>query len=725
MRTSFRFALALTTAVATILAGTGAASAQESPTAPPERVGQIAQLRGGVSFDTSGASDWTTAVLNYPVTGGDALYTQPGGEAAIAIDWSRISLNQATEFQITSIGSQVVQGALSQGEIYLDVRDLAPGQSYAITTARGTVTISQNGRYDILAGDQSSPTTVTVIAGAAQLQGRDVSLDIATGQTATLEGADPVTATLGPEQRDPFVTRLLAVRYAPPPSYVPQAVSQMTGGYQLAQYGTWSETPQYGAVWYPRVAASWVPYRDGHWAYVAPWGWTWVDNDPWGFAPFHYGRWIHEDGRWGWTPVAYQEPPTYQPVYAPALVSFFDVGSGVSIGVGVTAAAFAAGSIGWVPLAPDEPYLPWYHCPPRYVRQINYYNVRDPGRFADIHDRAIIDRYGPARLINWHGATVIPAAAMRRGDPVGRFGRPAPRTWLADARPVPPAAFQPGRLPGPGGAHPPGPGPIAQHGGHFDPHGFGRLPEAPGRLVHRVAAPAPRPAPFAAARGLPVGHPGPIDHATMRPPMHVMPHGAPSPNGRPEFQTHPVAAGRPMTPAITEHPRMPNMPSVPNMPRPPGPHQGPDQHKLPQQRPYTPPFHPGPQQRPQLHAPQFRSPEARPPEAGPHTVRRPTMPPQAGSPQAGRPMSPPPRPQGRPQFHPQPRVQPQQFHPPSRPQPEQFHPQPPQFHPQARPQPHQFHPRPQPQQFHPPARPQPHPQPHPPGRPNDPNDHHP
>ena len=35
------------------------------------------------------------------------------------------------------------------------------------------------------------------------------------------------------------------------------------------------------------------PYSTGHWAWVRPWGWTWVDDAPWGFAPFHYGRWVY------------------------------------------------------------------------------------------------------------------------------------------------------------------------------------------------------------------------------------------------------------------------------------------------------------------------------------------------------------------------------------------------------------------------------------------------
>ncbi|MDD2878250.1 MAG: hypothetical protein PHT60_08725 [Acidiphilium sp.] len=678
MRPSFRLALALTTALGTILPAIPTAQAQDASSAPPERVGQIALVQGSVSFDTNGASQWTAAALNYPVTSGDALYTQPDAEAAVAIDWSRITLNDATELQITNIGPHTVDAALSQGEAYLDLRYLAPGDSYAITTPRGTVNITQNGRYDILAGDQNAPTMVTVIDGAAQLQGQDVSLDIASGETATLQGADPVNASLGAGQRDPFVDRMLAVHYTAAPSYVPPVVNQMTGGYQLSQYGNWSQTSQYGAVWYPRVSSGWVPYRDGHWAYVAPWGWTWVDNDPWGFAPFHYGRWVQYGGRWGWAPapVAYDAPAYYQPVYAPALVSFFDVGAGVAIGVGITAGALAAGSIGWVPLAPNEPYLPWYHCPPHYVQQVNYYNVRNVNRFTDIHNTTIINNYGPQRLINRGGATVIPAAAMRRGDPVGRFGRPAPQAMLADARPVPPAGFR-GAPNHPGGGAAPG-----QH----PPREFGQLPGAPGNLVHRIAAQAPRPAPFAASRGLPVAHSGPVRGAALRPQIHVMPRNQaqahnplPPQPGAHQPGAHPMPAtiGRPMQPGGMTHP---------NMPQPPRPPQEPAH---PQARP---PFHPP------LHPP------LHPPAPPTHPMPRTD------------------------QFHPpvppHPAARPQQFHPPMpqarpAPRPEQFHPQPPpqqrpRAMPQQRPEPMpQQRPQAMPQQFHPAPHPEARPAPRP------------
>ncbi len=83
---------------------------------------------------------------------------------------------------------------------------------------------------------------------------------------------------------------------------MPAVVAAMPGGDDLATYGTWSDSADYGQVWYPQVASGWVPYSDGYWSYVAPWGWTWVDSDPWGFAPFHYGRWADIGGRWGWVP---------------------------------------------------------------------------------------------------------------------------------------------------------------------------------------------------------------------------------------------------------------------------------------------------------------------------------------------------------------------------------------------------------------------------------------
>ncbi len=80
----------------------------------------------------------------------------------------------------------------------------------------------------------------------------------------------------------------------------------MSGVEDLDQYGSWSNDPDYGPVWAPTViVAGWAPYRFGHWAWVDPWGWTWIDDAPWGFAPFHYGRWAFRSNAWVWVPGAH------------------------------------------------------------------------------------------------------------------------------------------------------------------------------------------------------------------------------------------------------------------------------------------------------------------------------------------------------------------------------------------------------------------------------------
>ena len=73
----------------------------------------------------------------------------------------------------------------------------------------------------------------------------------------------------------------------------------------LSEGGNWIEVGDYGYCWQPSVAASntsWRPYSDGYWAYTDL-GWTWISYEDFGWATYHYGRWIRLRGRgWVWVP---------------------------------------------------------------------------------------------------------------------------------------------------------------------------------------------------------------------------------------------------------------------------------------------------------------------------------------------------------------------------------------------------------------------------------------
>ncbi len=423
----------------------GADLAGDQGSDPPALAGRVAAITGSVSFHTSSETQWSAATLNYPVTNGEAFWTEPQAQATLEIADDRMVLAASTELDVSELDVNQFTTTAAQGAVFLQLSSLPQGQNVTINTPRGAVTITAVGRYEIVAGDTNDATTVSVVEGAAHVAATDLSLDIGPQQTATIGGTDTLQGSVGPLQEDAFLHGLLsAPAHRAFAAGVPRQVQYMTGADDLQTYGSFTQSAQYGQVWYPRdVASTWAPYRDGHWSYVQPWGWTWVDNARWGFAPFHYGRWVQVENRWGWVAggeeQAVAEASPY-PVYSPALVSFVDVGvAGVGVGLGVGFGGGGGYAPAWIPLGPREPYYPWYHCQPSYFSRLNTpYGV----------PRTIIER-GPTYInnerdvnitrnvfINQRAATVIPAAAFARGQPVGSFGRPLPVADLARARPL-------------------------------------------------------------------------------------------------------------------------------------------------------------------------------------------------------------------------------------------------------------------------------------------------
>jgi hypothetical protein len=189
------------------------------------------------------------------------------------------------------------------------------------------------------------------------------------GDRATFSGTDTLTFDGGEAARlDEFDSWCRSRDDREERSQSARYVSRDVIGYDdLDDYGEWRSVPDYGTVWFPtRVAVGWAPYRFGHWAWIAPWGWTWVEDEPWGFAPFHYGRWAEIGGGWCWVPG----PVVVRPVYAPALVVFVGgprFGTSVAFGGG--------GGVAWFPLGPREVYVPPYRSSERYMQRVNVTNT--------------------------------------------------------------------------------------------------------------------------------------------------------------------------------------------------------------------------------------------------------------------------------------------------------------------------------------------------------------
>src|SRR5262245_1262667 len=96
--------------------------------------------------------------------------------------------------------------------------------------------------------------------------------------------------------QDPSTTPRPAPPPAPPPPPPPPAPrpSQDVGYFydELDPYGDWLWVEPHGWVWAPvSVDPFWRPYTVGQWVW-SDWGWTWASGEPWGWATYHYGRWV-------------------------------------------------------------------------------------------------------------------------------------------------------------------------------------------------------------------------------------------------------------------------------------------------------------------------------------------------------------------------------------------------------------------------------------------------
>src|SRR6185437_14474716 len=117
---------------------------------PPTRVGRLSQINGTVSFHTQDETQWNAAALNYPVTAGNAFWTDQGAQATLEVSGTRMVMAPGTELDIANLTDTAFQGTLPQGEVYMHVRTTAPDEVYAVQTPRGLVNMAA-GRYGIIA----------------------------------------------------------------------------------------------------------------------------------------------------------------------------------------------------------------------------------------------------------------------------------------------------------------------------------------------------------------------------------------------------------------------------------------------------------------------------------------------------------------------------------------------------------------------------------------------
>ena len=363
----------------------------------PGRVGRVSNVAGELFIAPQDQPEaWATAGLNYPVAGGDNLWVGNDGRAEVDVGGTQLRLAGDSNLHVSRLDDRQFALFVAQGRVSIRVRVLEGGEFARVDTPNAQLTITRPGLYRVDVSPDREHTHLVVREGEVNVQTASALQQVLPGQSADIDGPNPQYATvqngIGVEGFDAWVAdRDRYYRVSSSGNYVSP---QMVGAADLAQYGAWTQNPEYGAVWYPNdVPSDWAPYRNGYWVEVGAWGPTWVDYAPWGYAPFHYGRWAYIHGRWGWCPGRY----VARPLWAPALVAWTGgAGWGLSVSTG--------GPVyGWVPLAWGEPYRPWWGrcssgCWDRYNRpyavNVNVWRPNSPP---------------PATYRNWNAPNAVTA----------------------------------------------------------------------------------------------------------------------------------------------------------------------------------------------------------------------------------------------------------------------------------------------------------------------------
>ncbi|HYO64038.1 MAG TPA: DUF6600 domain-containing protein [Pyrinomonadaceae bacterium] len=330
-----------------------------------ERVDGEVGLRRALDSDPSDDA-WLEVTPNTPLTVGDRLYAREDSRAGVAFTGRNFArLEPGSALDVVSLSDRRTQLALREGSAIFNIGALAEDELFEVATPYGAVDLRQPGLYEVGYNEDGS-AFVSVLSGLAEVIGLAGSGQISKGEMLTLLGQTAAEIALSrispdyaggllddyygyqypnlydgrysdydayledPDYYDPY-NRHTSYRYVP---------ATVPGVSDLDYYGDWQNLSGHGYAWSPRAESGWAPYQQGYWTLDDPHGLTWVSSEPWGYAPYHYGRWVNAENRWFWVPDAADS----RPAYSPALVAFVPLTE--------------ANQIGWVPLAPGDPYAP-------------------------------------------------------------------------------------------------------------------------------------------------------------------------------------------------------------------------------------------------------------------------------------------------------------------------------------------------------------------------------
>lgn len=335
-----RWIKALVLGMVGVLVSGAAAHAAE----PPIGGAWLSAVEGVAQIQFAEDPNWQAASASMPLLPGDRLQLGPGGRIEILLsNATAIRLGPGSAATVVAVPpADAGQDGTAEMDLDADRAIVATGDG---EPTRPVVTLNTPGtriqvyprshlHAQVAAADA---TDVMLREGAATVESLGSVIPLRIGETLRIgRGATFLVANHPSDDFDRWSeSRDHAFAGTPAGSpYLPAPLAPYAT--DLSRYGQWTSVPEYGYVWQPTVvAAGWVPFTDGHWAWRGG-TWVWIPREAWGWVPFHYGRWRWDRFlRWYWVP-----PRARRIAWCPGAVAWIQT----------------AGHVAWLPLAPGETF---------------------------------------------------------------------------------------------------------------------------------------------------------------------------------------------------------------------------------------------------------------------------------------------------------------------------------------------------------------------------------
>jgi hypothetical protein len=373
-------------------------------------VGRISHVEEQLLRYVPGEKDWVATVRDTPFGMDDLLYSSFGAKAEIIMPnntWIRVGGD--TQIQLIEL-----TGALTEIELASATARLYNKSSDTLMKAEtpfGYVTVPAQTSVDLYVGGDA--VEVIALEGTVYFvhNNSDTRHEVIAGSSSISADSRQVNASEGyvntdwdtwNRDRDILWAERMQAR-GESGRYLPATLQDET--YVLEKHGRWERVYYNGAhlyFWRPvYVSAGWSPFSNGRWTV-----WygdnTWIPYEPFGYVTHHYGNWIFTHGCWYWAP-----PVT--PVMVRAGLPLLSIGFGWY--PGRVAWMHSDVHIGWIPLAPFEPYYCHRYWGRRSVAMIDVnltHLYLDINRYRHCRQAVIISRdhfyrrnnYGKVRLRN-------------------------------------------------------------------------------------------------------------------------------------------------------------------------------------------------------------------------------------------------------------------------------------------------------------------------------------